>query len=230
VRQQKSPVGMNLCITSRCNWRCPDCCAGVGRFNEGYDVDWDTLVALGKTIGHLPGGYICGQYAATNIGFNLSGGEPSFHKDFAAIAPKLRSAFSCDRIIITTNGWGFTRTPEAFLAFDEIHTSLYNDQTFPGCPNNNADIAFMHNFLQGKNALHKFFVYQIERHVPRPPPGPGTCFRSSNGYVIYWEGLLYPCCTSQGMVGRIGIPPTPDWREKIMQVDLPCATCCFRNA
>jgi len=228
MKQQKKPVGINLCITSRCSRRCPDCCVGVGYKSGGEDLEWETIASLGKLFGHFPGGPIPG-YSATNIGYNITGGEPSFHKKFQEFAPKLRSVLKCDRMIITTNGWGFTRFPEAYLAFDEIHTSIYGEHTFKGCPDNRSDVEFMRSFLSRQPKPPPFFATPTY-HQARQAAGPGACFLGTDGYVTYWDGLIYPCCSAQGMPGAVGIPPTPDWKEKIMQVDLPCTNCMFRGA
>jgi hypothetical protein len=226
--RQIYPIGMNLCLTSRCNRRCPNCSVGVGFKSDSYDLNWDTIESLGEIFGYLPGGPVPG-YTLSNIGYNITGGEPSFHKQFAEFAPKLRSVLKCNCITIATNGWGFTRFPEAFLAFDEIFVSLYGEFTFPGCPSNQSDIDFMINFLKSKGNPVRLQITPIAHYIRPSSPGPGTCFRSHDGYVTYWEGLIYPCCTAQGMVGTIGIPPTLDWKEKIMQIDLPCANCLFRS-
>jgi len=225
---QRYPVGMNLCLTSRCNRRCPNCCVGVGYKSEGKDMEWDEIESLGRLFGHMPGGPIPG-YTSTNIGYNMTGGEPSFHERFQEFAPKLRGVLKCDRLIITTNGYGFTRFPESFLAFDEIHTSIYGRHTFVGCPDNSSDIEFMRGFLSKQRTPPQFFATKIY-HQARQAAGPGACFIGNDGYVSYWEGLIYPCCTAQGMPGGNGVTPTPDWREKVMQVDLPCTNCPFRGA
>jgi hypothetical protein len=228
--RQKYPVGMNLCITSRCNRRCPDCGASVGFKSPGYDLDWNTIESLGQIIGYLPGGPITGgAYASTNIGYNITGGEPSFHQQFVEFAPKLRSVLKCNRMIITTNGWGFTRFPEAFMVFDEIWTTYYGEHVYPGCPSNTGDIQFMSEYIKRVKNPPQFMSFSPGRHHSRPSAGSGSCFRGHDGYVNFWEGLIYPCCVAHGMEGGVGIVPTADWRDKITQVELPCLKCCFRS-
>lgn len=220
----KSIISINFCLTSRCNRRCPDCCVGVGLSvhgskQEGRDQTWEEIERAGKLIGKI-------------WRITISGGEASFHEQFAEFAPRLRSAFDCETMWIETNAYGFRRTPEAFLHFDRIIVTRYGPEARAygeretGGPND-ADIRFMESFLADRGLRERLISGDFS-HWPRKYRGPAnSCDRGGGGAIAYWDGLIYPCCTAQGMKGAVGIPLTENWREEIMQVEMPCANCAF---
>jgi MoaA/NifB/PqqE/SkfB family radical SAM enzyme len=198
----KEIVSINFCLTSRCNRRCPDCCVGVGLSvhgskQEGRDQTWEEIERAGKLIGKI-------------WRITISGGEASFHEQFAEFAPRLRSAFDCETMWIETNAYGFRRTPEAFLHFDRIIVTRYGPEARAygeretGGPND-ADIRYMEQYLSDRGLRDRLISGDFP-HWPRKYRGPAnSCDRGGGGSIAYWDGLIYPCCTAQGMKGAAGL-------------------------
>lgn len=210
-------TSVNFCLTSRCNRRCPNCCVGIGLTTETdalYDLSWKQIKEAGEIFGFVEK-------------FNITGGEPSFHKQFKEIAPKLRSTLKCDKLVIESNGYGLRHFPESFLLFDLITITRYGHQ-YEGDLTNDRDIAFMKKFLLERGLSDKLLVGESVQHYARIERGSNNyCHRAFSGGVSYWNGKIFPCCTAQGMTGGIGIPLTKNWRMEIMEVELPCQSCAF---
>ncbi len=123
-------------LTTHCNMRCPDCCAGITAMDKKDKKfhSWDYVVNSAK-------------YFKGIRRINLTGGEPSIHPDFENWAPKLKELFGCDVLSVWTNGTMFYKKTEAFKYFDEIHITNYTAETFEGSPDNTGAIEFIMDYL-----------------------------------------------------------------------------------
>lgn len=65
---------VNLDMTTHCNKRCPDCCAGVGINRELRHHPWEYFEQAATWI-----------YGMKRV--NLTGGEPTAHPQFAEFVP-----------------------------------------------------------------------------------------------------------------------------------------------
>ncbi len=158
----------------------------------------------------------------------LTGGEPSFHSQFGLMAYEARRSFQCATLAIETNAFGFKRFPEHFLHFDEIHVTHYRADTYVKSPPKDGEMAFMREFLQGHGGKPALFVREIDPHFTRKiHANPVMCARGWNGFVSFMHGRIFGCCTAQGVEGALSVPLTPNWRDEIMNTELPCERCLF---
>ena len=218
-KQPPTEFNLNLCITSQCNRRCPECCIGVGLPvdgvpYQGHDMSFEEIQRVGELMGQLNE-------------IHVTGGEPSFHRDWVHLAPRLRSVLRCRKLVLFCNGWGFRRFPESFLNFDRIIVTIYNGAVFPGCPSNEEDVEFMRQFMAGHGRRMEYVAGNVVHYPRKLNPESKGCVRASTGMLSYWEGKLYGCCVAPGIDGRVGIELTADWHQQIMQTELPCARCMF---
>lgn len=159
---------------------------------------------------------------------HVTGGEPTLHPKFTEFAPGLRDLFGCKQLTMETNGYGFKRFPETFKLFDEVYASVYTPETYPGCPDNREQIAYIEKYLAGSATK---FMTGLINFIPRSRRGTKMCHRGRSNDVTYARGLLFPCCVSSGILEvDHGIPLTENWREEIVKVDIPCEHCWFAEA
>lgn len=55
--------------------------------------------------------------------------------------------------------------------------------------------------------------------------GRNPCARAYSETVAYADGKFWPCCPGPGLNGATGLEPCQDWREKILEVMMPCNSC-----
>lgn len=187
-------------LTTHCDQRCPDCCAGVGINRVLQHHPWEYFERVAPFI-----------YGIERV--NLTGGEPTLHPRFAEYALKFRDLFGCKRLTLSTNGWGQMHFPNTIKkAFDEVHFSDYHlDRAI--------DHPKLFTFDGGVNGGS--FVARSRRGAG------GPCFRGHSDTVAYADGKFFPCCVSPGLDGTQGIEPCEDWREKVQQIDMGCGNCMF---
>ena len=202
---------INFSITTTCNRSCPLCCYDTRAGNKrGGDIPLEKIIEYSK-------------HFQTLEQITITGGEPSIHKQFVEFSDKIREIFPNARLSIETNGFGFTRTPEAFLNYDDIIATHYGEHTFPGCPSNMEDKSLMENYSKNTSTAFQWYTPQhIELFV-----GGGVCSRGLGGRASFFQGLIYGCCTAHGIPDAIGIKPTENWKEEILNVNLPCKNCMF---
>ena len=205
---------INFSITNRCNRSCPYCCYGMPNIDEKdkYFMSLEEVKSVAKYFSHL------------EI-IRITGGEPSFNPYFEEISREIKNIFPKSRIEIETNGFGFEKFPDSFLNYDQIIATKYGSYTFPGCKDNNREIDFFENYLKELGLEHKLLIAPTGHRSKGN--GNTPCVRITWGYVSYINNLLYPCYSSQGQPGAVGIPLTDDWEERIKTIPLSCKTCVF---
>lgn len=215
-RHPNGPVHINFSVTERCNRACPDCCYGIHILHPNvWEIGLDELAKSAQLIGPMDR-------------VVLTGGEPSFHRQFLEVAQVARQNFHCHTLAIETNAYAFKRQPEAWLIFDEIQVTHYRSDTYAKSPPNDDEITFMRGYLDGRGARTRLVVREIDPHfVRKVHANPVMCARGWNGYVTYFKGRVYGCCAAQGVEGAEGIVLSPHWRSEIMAADLPCGKCLF---
>ncbi len=193
-------------LTTHCNRRCPNCCAGTGINRVLEHHDWAYFERAAKVL-----------YGIERV--NLTGGEPTAHPQFAEFVPRFRELFGCKKLTMSTNGYRVAEHMQLIIrTFDWIDFSLYGDNHYAL------------SLLQ----IHGMTVNVYDggllgiNHTPRVTRGTGSCFRAcaTSGTVAYADGKLYGCCVAPGITGA----PTVSrlyWRETIEQAPLPCADCWF---
>ncbi|NVN91169.1 MAG: hypothetical protein HXX11_11275 [Desulfuromonadales bacterium] len=204
---------VNFAITSRCNRCCPHCSYGMHILHDPWDITWDELILAATTLGDV-------------CRINLTGGEPSVHPQFAEWAPKLKQVFAPNLVSIETNGFGFKLFPEAFMHFDMIAPTIY-DESFPGGQSNRDDIEFMITYRDQHKALLPIHCSK-PTHLPRTIRTNGSyCFRAASGAISFFNNRLFPCCTGHGIEEASSVNLSPFWREDIMKCPLACRNCMF---
>lgn len=202
---------INYTLTTHCNMRCPDCCAGITALPKSLKsfYDWDYVVNSAiyfKGIDRI----------------NLTGGEPSVHPKFEEWVPKLKELFECRVLSVWTNATMFKKKPEVWAYFDEIHISNYTAESFKGSPDNSEEIAFIKNLYPDKYISAAKVV-----HDPLTKRGTKMCFRGYSDTIEFVDGYVYPCSSSSGLPTKIRLPLTKDWKEEIVKLHPPCYECLF---
>jgi hypothetical protein len=206
---------INLCVTTHCQLRCPQCCCAIP-WSKAEHHPWEYFA---KAAEFLQG--------VSRI--HLTGGEPTMHPQFFDFATGFRDLFGCESLTVETNGWGLSRFPELFGWFDVVYISEYGLDHYPGCPDNRGAIQEFEEFWSGKPDAPDIY-HQPILHVDRSRRGHTVCLRGHTGTVSFWGGLLYPCCVAPGVDMARGIPLTRNWRKEIAGVKLPCGDCWFAGA
>jgi MoaA/NifB/PqqE/SkfB family radical SAM enzyme len=200
---------INYMITTACDRLCPDCCCNM-KSNSINHVTWASLkesAVYFKGIDRI----------------NLTGGEPTLHPQFINYVPNLRELFQCNRLTIETNGWGFKKFPDIFRYFDWIQVSHYSVDSYEKSWDNSKEIDFIRGYLPSMSLI----VGEIT-HIPRNViTGGKICDRGLSENASFYKGKLYPCCVAPGIEGAKGIELTPNWRQEILKVKLPCHNCLF---
>jgi len=203
-------TNVNLDLTTNCDRRCPNCCAGVG---------------INRKLQHHPWEYF--EVAADALRgierVNLTGGEPTLHPKFAEFVPKFKALFGCKTLAMTTDGWGVAKHFDIISAnFDEIDFSYYH--TNPGA------LALIRHQMQHIK-LNVFDAgLDAAGFTPRDKiGGGGACGRAywRSGTVAYADGRIFGCCVAPGIDGAVGIDPLPGWDMAIPHTPLPCDRCWF---
>ena len=79
-------------ITTRCNRRCVDCCAGIGINRVLQHHSWSYFQRAAKHF-----------YGIDRV--NLTGGEPTAHPQFEEYVPGFKALFGCRLLTLSTNGY-----------------------------------------------------------------------------------------------------------------------------
>jgi len=204
---------INYVITTSCNRMCPDCCINIQHKQRKY-VDWHYLTESAK------------YFKGINR-IHITGGEPTIHPNFKDFVPHLREVFGCKLLTLETNGFGVRSYPEIFTYFDIIYMSHYTKNSYLGSSDNGEDIEYLKNYINKTPCKTTIVVGDIV-HTSRDVRNNGIiCERGLSETAQYEDGLLYPCCTTSGVEGCLGIPLTQRWKEEILKVSLPCKNCWF---
>ncbi len=208
-------TNINLSVTTFCSMRCPDCCCDITAkpANEKSFFDLDYFKNVAK--------YFQGMERV-----HLTGGEPTIHPRFKELAAQIKGWFNAKTLTIESNGWGFTRFPEAFEHFDDVRFSHYTDALYKGAENGQ-QLEFLKNYYAGKDKPK--FLWWDAVHIPRERKVENgkMCTRGTSETVAVCDNLIFPCCVGPGVYPRNAIPLCMDWREKILEVFPPCSTCFF---
>lgn len=198
---------VNLDMTTQCNKRCPNCCAGVG---------------INRVLQHHDFAYF-ERAAATMRGIhrlNLTGGEPTAHPRFAEFVPRFREMFGCEMLTMSTNGYRVAQYEDLIVEhFDFIDFSDYQDRR--AVLERIRQRMLVNVFDGGINGAN--FVPRIIR--PGGKPCTRAAFRSDG--CAYADGRFFGCCVGPGIPGAASVEPSPDWNALVYALPLPCGECWF---
>lgn len=199
MKQQKEISSVHLHITSHCNMKCPYCCCEIPNKKNKKHYNIEYFSNLDKYF--------------KNLTIIITGGEPTTHPRFDKITSYIKKILNPNRYILSTNGYGLDKIPITdFQIFNEIYITEYDNSY-------NEDKI---EYLRNNGVLVD--IWKNIKHIKNE--GYSPCYRSSNGSVSYNNGLLYPCCVSS-FDEDIGIKLNENWRQEILQVELPCDKCAF---
>lgn len=193
---RRENVHVSVLVTDRCTRKCPHCCFASILDKAPKEPSVDDLAVVGTTLGYVHR-------------LHVTGGEPTEHHDFPAIARRCREIFSADTITVGTR-----KFVEDLRHFDEVYFSSYGD-----------------NAEDAKRLLGSGIPCQIGivKHYPPEvidPLGTG-CHRGRANHFAVYDGRVYPCCVAPGVPESPSIPLTVDWLEQIAFLKPPCASCRF---
>lgn len=202
---------INYTLTTHCNMRCPDCCAGITSMpkkNKSF-YDWDYILNSAKFFNGINR-------------INLTGGEPSIHPKFSEWIPKFKDLFNINVLSVWTNGTMFYKLPDVWKHFDEIHITNYTKDTFNGSPDNTDAIEFIKSLYPEKKITHYKAV-----HEPLTKRGSKMCFRGRSDTIEFVDGYVYPCSSSSGLPTKIRVKLSENWKEEVLKLSPPCWECLF---
>ncbi len=193
-------------LTTHCNRRCPNCCAGIGINRVLEHHSWEYFERAAAVL-----------YGVERV--NLTGGEPTMHPCFLPYVEGFRKLFGCKKLTMSTNGYLVAQHIDVITReIDWVDFSLYGDNHYAL------------SLLQ----IHGITVNVYDggllgiNHTPRVNRGTGSCFRAcaTSGTVAYADGKLYGCCVAPGITGAVAVE-RETWRAVIETAPLPCADCWF---
>ncbi len=201
-------------VTTHCNRRCENCCAGIGINRALEHHDWAYFERAAKFL-----------YGIDRV--NMTGGEPTAHPYFDQLASKFRKMFGCNKLTLSTNGYQAKRYWMIIAeAFDWVDFSDYGD--------NGHALKWLKEtglhvnvYPAGTNGVH--FISRARRGTGK------ACFRacSESGTVAYANGQVYGCCVAPGITGAQGLQYSNDITQishvVADQLPLPCGECFFAN-
>lgn len=214
---------VNLLLTTRCTMECPNCHTMIPRLKaEG--------TARHANVAQI---ILAGALMQPLRRVHLTGGEPTMHPEFEAIAYNVREWFGASFVTIETNGSYYRRYRHVFAeVFDRVFITHYvKDAIYPDNFDNTQVIAEAEQDL-GDRLIR-------EPAVTHLPLKTGLALLSRNeevpcskwhdpGLPCAWvNGLLYACCTTFGIDPSLGIPLTDNWREEIQKQPMGCSRCAF---
>ena len=201
---------VNLEITTFCDQRCPNCCSGIGINRVLQHHPWEYFKKAAKALHGI-------------YGVNLTGGEPTFHPQFAEFLPKFKALFGCRQLTMNTNGWGVERYLD--LIIEHLDCVDYSDyHKHPG-----ATTAMQHLVTLGR-ANYFDAGRDAEHFIPRTHRGSTPCERAwwRSGRIGYGDGRIFGCCAAMGVDGAASIEPAPGWDKRMPAP--PCGECLFADA
>lgn len=196
---------INLEITTHCNKRCPDCCAGVGINRKLQHHPWEYFETAARWIKGIPR-------------VHLTGGEPTAHPQFAEFVSKFRELFGCETLTMVTNGYRVAQYEDLIVeTFDWVNWSDYEDRR---------DALASLSKRMTVNAKHEGANGSL--FFPRIANGKGKpCTRAcwlSLG-CAYADGKLWGCSVAPGLTDAVPLEFSENWNEKLLAAPLPCSTC-----
>ena len=205
--------GIHLAVTTACDRNCPDCCFGSGQ-RPAVHYSWPGYFE--QAAKHL--------YGIERI--RLTGGEPTPHPDFAQIVEHCKEMFGCKALEIETNGFLARHYERVMARFDMIFLSLYGAEGKNGKGTGPGDNRPVVEWLTQNYPTSVFDATQ--GFTPRSLRGSGgLCYRGELDIAAYDDGKLYGCCVGPGIPNAPSVPLTPDWREKLDSLPLPCRDCWY---
>jgi len=161
----------------------------------------------------------------------LTGGECTYHPQFAEFVPKFKALFGCKTLAMVTDGWGLDKHRHVIVKYiDNIDYTDYH--TRPGITAQLVAIQsiepeFVRIFDAGA---------RMENFTPRSRVGGGNpCERAwwRSGTIAYADGKVYGCCVAPGIEGAEFVLANDGWLAAIQPSPLseippvPCEACFF---
>lgn len=154
----------------------------------------------------------------------LTGGEPTLHPQFPAMAEAARAARGSGKLTLITNGARLVRHAEATRFFDNIRMSVFDESCDAGEPTTPGIVEAFREVCPPNVS----FEPSIVPHY-RTAGGPNPCDRLDNT-ISTMDGRVYACCVASGIAGAASTELTPGWEERLLNIDVPCERCVFGEA
>lgn len=191
---------IQLDITTHCNLRCPDCSVGIGINRKLQHHPWEYFEKVAPFI-----------FGIERV--DVFGGEPTVHPRFKEFVPKFKELFGCRILSLTTNCAKVREHADVLQHFDFIQATPYEK--------NGVALEWLQDTVKD---VRLFPPGSLQ--IPRTRIGGGRpCTRAICETVSYADGKFYPCPCGPGIQGATGFEPSFDWKQKLLNWPMPCATC-----
>lgn len=190
-----------LDITTHCDRHCDECCCAIHIHRKPVHHPWSYFEHVA-------------QFFQGIDRVHLTGGEPTLHPQFGEFLPRFKPLFGCRSLTLSTNGWGVGTYQGVIAEYaDEVYFTDYHDRPWAL------------EVLRG--CTKQLIVNNGDRHISRARRGSGRSCDRAYGAATYADGRMWGCCVAPGIEGAENIEPCADWRERMMEIPLPCRDCWF---
>lgn len=201
LRAYRQALIVNVMVTTACDRRCPSCCCRD--------------VVHGQKARHFtPEGIAADIIALGDVAFvTLTGGEPTTHPEFSAVAQAARKARGQLPLHLVTNGFCLVEKAAAMAAFDVVSLTVFSDPLDPEIAKTFQTVCPPGVRVHARCVTH--------RHQALGAQPCGRHYRSAS----VMDGLIYPCCVSCGIAGAEATSLTPGWEVRLLALRPPCGRC-----
>lgn len=192
-------------ITTYCDRKCRDCCAGSQIKYYITNEEIDNIIA--------------------NIGdvdtLLISGGEPTIHPNFREIVLKL-SKIPNNRYGLCTNGAKILKYIDLLDLFNDVNITYYDEKSYPNSWSNLSIYEELKEKYKGNTTINWSYI-TLESFSKFSE----MCDLAHTKMASYFKGNVYGCCVGAGIKNELGIKFNSDWQKNLINCKLPCKDCVF---
>ena len=196
----------SITVTSECNRRCPDCCAGNLVDGPLYRATPESIHRDILALGEVER-------------VQLTGGEPTLHPESGEILKAAARAKGSAKLVLVTNGANLMDIVGLLDGVDVVWLSIMSKS--------DERIALAFESVKPRTAV----AAMVDLWTPRisfenTGGGPNPCGRLHSTVGVH-DGRVFPCCVARAITGSESTDLSPGWRERVVGINPPCDRCVF---
>ncbi len=207
--QWKTELTASLIVTTRCNRKCPHCCAADLVKSGPRDMSLVQLIHDVRKMGQV-------------FLILLTGGEPTLYTDFVGMLTTVRKARGNSPLILYTNGAKLLEYGDDIVRYcDGVRMSVYEDDSNAGASTPSSLVGeFMTRYPTYARFIPSKAIHQ------KISGGYNPCHRLFNTISVQ-EGRVYPCCVAHGIADSGYTDLSMGWERRLLDIAAPCERCAF---